>query len=159
MSSNRYKLKSPHFSWIISKDLNSLDLKKIICRFSDSDQTTVEMFQSTAAEGRIWLCWWQHPVWLNTTSCYIGAQVAVPAVIAPGHPETRQKDLRHLSTISIVNTSHSASESHDQILPGSDAVGIPHDTFGTVDCHADIAVQKRCEKRKNIWIWVGPSHL
>ena len=27
--------------------------------------------------------------------------------------------------------------------PGSDAVGIPHDTFGTVDCHADIAVQKR----------------
>lgn len=66
----------------------------------------------------------------------------------PGHPETRQKDVTHLSMCEGSCSEHiTVSESHNHILPGSDAVGIPNYTFGTINCHTDIIGQKLCEKK------------
>lgn len=44
-------------------------------------------------------------------------------------------------------------ESHDHILPGADAAGIPDNTFGTADRHCDIISQKLCGKRHLKFEW------
>lgn len=82
--------------------------------------------------------------WSQTTPWDIGAQVSALAVIAPGHPETTQSDITHLSTCE-----HLFSEQMtDLVLPGSHAIRVPNNSLGAVDCHGHVISQKLCLKYK-----------
>lgn len=46
------------------------------------------------------------------------------------------------------------SETNDQVLPGFESLGLPHDCLGTFDCHPDIISQKLCDqKQRKVQIW------
>lgn len=72
-------------------------------------------------------------------------------MIAPAHPETKQNGVTHLSSFEGLCSEHITvciHESNNQVLPGSDAIGVSNDTFGTSDRNANIICQKLCEKNK-----------